>query len=137
MRILKTTITVLFTVYAFSMFGNGTHKETRDTFIVSNEIELDLMKSYVAIQIFKEMNFEEQDYFDDINLNNFIEVLNGHLKKHPQTTLIIYTDEIHSTIIDLIKNDSEHHLVSDILIEKYKKGLIVDLNPATKIAVTH
>lgn len=137
MRILKATITVLFTIYAFNMFGNGTNTETRDTFIVSNEIELDLMKSYVTIQVLKEINIKQQDCFDDSNLNTFIQVLNNHLKKHPQTSLIVYTDEITATIINLINNNLEYKLASDRLIEKYHQGLIVDLKPTTKIAINH
>ena len=137
MRILKTTITVLFTIYAFSMYGNGTNTETRETFIVSNEIELDLMKSYVTIQILKEITAKQQDYFDDSNLDTFIQVLNNHLNKHPQTSLIVYTDEICLTIIDLINNNTEYKLASDRLIEKYHRGLIVDLKPTTKIAISH
>lgn len=129
----KTANILVFLMLTLSAFGNNTTNVKRDVYLANSTKDLSLMKSYITIQVLKELVYLDQKYFDDSNLNPFISTLNIHLKKDKAHSLAVYTDDIVQTIISSINAGEDYNLISDKLIEAYHAGQLVEIKTLNKV----
>ena len=124
MRTISMIIALSSFLYANS-FAND-HTTKRDTFTIYTSADLELLKSYITIQILMNINFDT-DYYDEDHLVPLIEVIETDLTKS-ENPMTIYTDEIVHTIVTQLNDRITKKETITNLLASYQAGELAYIN---------
>ena len=135
MRTAKYLYIVLF-VFAISTkcYSQNFKHHHEDIFIVNNEDDLDLLKSYISIKVLKTLHISDP-YYDDSHLDGFIAVLNEQIVATPEKSLIVYTNRILHVIEGIILDKKVYTLTFNQLEKEFHNGHLIDLVSKHKVAL--
>lgn len=133
MRTTKYLYIVLF-VFAISTkcYSQSVKHLHEDVYIVNNENDLDLLKSYITLKVLKTRHISAP-YYNDNQINEFINLLNEQIIATPEKSLIVYTNRI----LHLIEGILAEKLPLNQLEKEFYTGHLIDLVSKNKVVLAN